>query len=136
MMKRTVLTTALLVGIGIGGGALVAAETPPAPKAAAPAPAHNHGAGSAPGAMGTGTMGGGMGMGSMGTTGGGMGMGSMGMMSGGFCPMGLGGPDTKVEVKNIDKGVTITVTSTDKARVARLQKMAEAMRLMHEATAP
>ena len=124
MMKRTVLTTALLVGIGIGGGALVAAETAPAPKAAAPAPAHNHGAGSAPGAMGTGTMGGGMGMG------------SMGMMSGGFCPMGLGGPDTKVEVKNIDKGVTITVTSTDKARVARLQKMAEAMRLMHEATAP
>jgi len=75
---------------------------------------------------------GGMGMGMMG---GGMGMGP-GMMGGGFCPMGLGGPDTKVEVKNIDKGVTITVTSTDKARVARLQKMAEAMRLMHEATAP
>jgi hypothetical protein len=64
-----------------------------------------------------------------------MGMG-MGMMGGGFCPMGMGGADTKVEVKNIDKGVTITITSTDTARIARLQKMAEAMRLMHEATAP
>jgi len=31
---------------------------------------------------------------------------------------------------------TITFTSTDATRVARLQKMAEAMRLMHEATAP
>ncbi len=130
-MKRLVLTAALMVGFGLGGGAWVAAETAPAPKAATPAPAHNHAAGSAPGATSTGTMGG-MGMGMMG---GGMGMGP-GMMGGGFCPMGLGGPDTKVEVKNIDKGVTITVTSTDKARVARLQKMAEAMRLMHEATAP
>ena len=50
--------------------------------------------------------------------------------------MGLGSADTKVEVKNVDKGVTITLTSTDQAKVARLQKMAEAMRLMHEATAP
>jgi len=132
-MKRLVLTTALMVGLGLGGDAWVAAETAPAPKAATPAPAHNHAAGSAPGATSTGTMGG-MGMGMMG---GGMGMGmGPGMMGGGFCPMGLGGPDTKVEVKNIDKGFTITVTSTDKARVARLQKMAEAMRLMHEATAP
>jgi hypothetical protein len=70
--------------------------------------------------------------------GGGMGMmgGGMGMMGGGFCPMGMAGADTKVDVKNIDKGVTITITSTDAARVARLQKMAQAMRLMHEATAP
>ena len=44
--------------------------------------------------------------------------------------------DTKVDVKNVDKGVTITLTSTDPAQVARLQKMAEAMRLMHEANAP
>ena len=32
--------------------------------------------------------------------------------------------------------MTITFTSTDPARVARLQKMAEAMRLMHEANMP
>jgi hypothetical protein len=79
--------------------------------------------------MGMGMMGGGMGMGMMG---GGMGM----MGGGGFCPMGMGGADTKVEVKNVDKGVVITITSADASRVARLQKMAEAMRLMHEATAP
>ena len=42
---------------------------------------------------------------------------------------------TKVEVKKIDKGVTITLTSPDAATVTRLQKMAEAMRLMHEAMA-
>jgi hypothetical protein len=124
-MKRLVVTTALLLGMGIGGGAWVAAETAPAPKAAAPPATHMHGNDAAPGMMG-----GGMGMGMMG---GGMGM---GMMGGGFCPMGMAAPDTKVDVKNIDKGVTITITSTDKARVARLQKMAEAMRLMHEATAP
>ena len=115
-MKRLVVTTALLLGMGIGGGAWVAAETAPAPKAAAPPATHMHGNDAAPGMMG-----------------GGMGM---GMMGGGFCPMGMAAPDTKVDVKNIDKGVTITITSTDKARVARLQKMAEAMRLMHEATAP
>ena len=130
-MKRLVLTAALMVGLGLGGGAWVAAETAPAPKAATPASAHNHAAGSAPGATSTGTMGG-MGMGMMG---GGMGMG-MGMTGGGFCPMGMGGADTKVDVKNVEKGVTITITSPDAARVARLQKMAEAMRLMHEATAP
>jgi hypothetical protein len=32
--------------------------------------------------------------------------------------------------------VTITLTSTDPAKVKRLQKMAEAMRLMHEANMP
>jgi hypothetical protein len=61
-----------------------------------------------------------------------MGGGGMGMM-GGMCHMGMGSADTKVDVKNVDKGVTITFTSTDQAKVARLQKMAEAMRLMHEA---
>jgi hypothetical protein len=38
-----------------------------------------------------------------------------------------------MDVKKIDKGVSITFTSTDPLTVARLQKMAEAMRLMHEA---
>jgi hypothetical protein len=78
-------------------------------------------------------MGGGMGM-----MGGGMGMmgGGMGMMGGGMGPMGIAAADTKVDVKNVDKGVTITFTSSDPARVARLQKMAEAMRLMHEANVP
>jgi hypothetical protein len=66
--------------------------------------------------------------------GGGM-MGGGGMMS--AMPMSmLGGAATKVDVKKIDKGVTITLTSADAATAARLQKMAEAMRLMHEATSP
>ena len=39
-------------------------------------------------------------------------------------------------VKKIDKGVTITLTSSDAATTTRLQKMAEAMRLMHEANMP
>jgi hypothetical protein len=125
-MKRLFLTTALLLGISAGGAAWVSAETAPAPKPAKPPAAHTHQDG--PG-MGMGMMGGGMGMGMMG---GGMGM----MGGGGFCPMGMGGADTKVEVKNVDKGVVITITSADASRVARLQKMAEAMRLMHEATAP
>jgi hypothetical protein len=66
-------------------------------------------------------MGGGGGMAAMG------GMGSM---------MGMGGADTQMATKNTDKGVTITLTASDPAKVVRLQKMAEAMRLMHEATAP
>ncbi|HSS39147.1 MAG TPA: hypothetical protein VLT58_10290, partial [Polyangia bacterium] len=35
------------------------------------------------------------------------------MMGGGMGPMMMGGPGTKVAVKNVDKGVTITFTSTD-----------------------
>jgi hypothetical protein len=58
-----------------------------------------------------------------------------GMMGGGMCPM-MGNANAKVEIKKIDKGVTITMTSSDPAMATRLQKMAEAMRLMHEATAP
>lgn len=122
-MKKLLLTTALLTGISAGGAAWVSAETAPAPKPAKPPAAHVH-----PGGADTG-----MGMGTM--CGGGMGMGNMGMM-GGVGMMGMAGADTKVEVKNIDKGVTITLTSSDATRAARLQKMAEAMRLMHEATAP
>jgi hypothetical protein len=45
------------------------------------------------------------------------------------------GANAKIDVKKIDKGVTITMTSSDPAMATRLQKMAEAMRLMHEATA-
>jgi hypothetical protein len=131
-MRHFIIITALLLGLG-GGTALVSAQTAAAPKAAKPAPEHVHpGAADAGGNgmsnMGMGHMGMGMGMGMMG-------MGA-GMMGGGLCPMGMGSADTKVEVKNVPKGVTITFTSTDAARVARLQKMAEAMRLMHEATAP
>lgn len=37
---------------------------------------------------------------------------------------------------NTEKGATLTFTSSDPAKVARLQKMAEAMRLMHEANSP
>lgn len=130
-MRHFIIITALLLGLG-GGTAFVSAQTAAAPKAAKPAPEHTH-----PGAADAGGNGmSNMGMGHMGM-GPGMGMMGMGMMGGGgLCPMGMGGADTKVEVKNVPKGVTITITSTDATRVARLQKMAEAMRLMHEATAP
>jgi hypothetical protein len=123
-MKKLFFTAALLLGLSAGGAAWVSAETTPAPKTTKPPAAHTHQDAQGMGA-GMGMMGGGMGMGM-----------GMGMMGGGFCPMGLAGADTKVDVKNVDKGVTITITSTDAARVARIQKMAEAMRLMHEATTP
>ena len=131
-MKRTMLMLGVLAGIGIGGGAWVSAQTAPAPKAGD----HDHaaaakGAAPAPG-MGMGMMGGG-GM-CAGMMGGGMGAGMMGGMPMG--PMAMMGGDARVEVKNVDKGVTITITSTDPAKVKRLQKMAEAMRLMHEANMP
>jgi hypothetical protein len=141
---RTMLTAALLTTLAGGGFALAqapttspsdhaahhpAATTAPAPKGqpapkAAPTPAPEH-AGHGGGMMGGGMMGGGM-------------MGG-GMMGGGMCPMMGGAPmgdaTTKVDVKKLDKGVTITLTSPDPATVTRLQKMAEGMRLMHEATA-
>jgi predicted lipid-binding transport protein (Tim44 family) len=113
-MKRALLGSVMVVLLATAGWAV--AETP-APKAPAAAP---HDATTCP--MGGGMMGGGM-------------MGG-GMMGGGMGPMMMGGPGTKVAVKNIDKGVTITLTSSDPAAVARLQKMAEAMRLMHEAMTP
>ena len=120
MLKRLVLAAALAVaGTGFLGGSWVAAQAQP-PKAKAGAVA--------PRAAGPG-MGMGMGMGMMGMNGGMMGMSGMGAM----CPMMIGGADTKVDVKNIDRGVSITITSTDPAAATRLQKMAEAMRLMHEA---
>jgi len=133
-MKRTLLTLGMLIGMGIGGGTWVSAQTPAAPKAAE----HDHaaatkGAPAAPNGMGNmGSMGGG-GM-CQGMMGGGMGGGMMGGMPMG--PMAMMGGDARMEVKNVDKGVTITLTSTDPAKVKRLQKMAEAMRLMHEANMP
>ena len=121
-MKRTLLALLLAAGTVGGIGTLVSAQTPPTPKtspAPAPGPARGPGGGAGPGMMG-----GGQGQGMMG--GGMMGFG------GGMCPM-AGGAGTKVEVKKIDKGVTMTFTSSDPATVTRIQKMAEAMRLMHEA---
>jgi hypothetical protein len=127
-MKRLLMTAMVLAGVGLAGTRWVAAETPSKP---APAHQHEHAAPpatkDAPAAKGgMGSMGGGKGMG--------MGMG-MGMMAGGACPM-MGTADTQITVKNTDKGVTITYTSSDPAKVVRLQKMAEAMRLMHEANTP
>jgi hypothetical protein len=149
-MKRTLLTATILATMAGGGFALAqapatnaddhAAHHPAAagaaPKAQATSPA--------PGQTGSGTgMGGGMMGAGHGMMGGGMcpmmggGMGGSGMMGGGMGGMGMGlmgGPNTKVDVKKTDKGVTITLTAPDAASAARLQKMAEAMRLMHEAS--
>jgi hypothetical protein len=119
-MKRIILMTAVLAGLGLAGARWVEAETtnkPPAAHSAAPADS-------------SGGIGEGMKMGGSMMMGGGM-MGG-GMMGGGMCPM-MGGADTQMTVKNVDKGVTITLTSSDPAKVTRLRKMAEAMRLMHEA---
>lgn len=123
-MKRILLIGTFLA---LAGGGWVAAETAPTPKASSTPPAASTTAPVAPPRMGRG-----MGPGPMG--GGMMGPGMMGGgMMGGACPMVMGGANTKVDVKKIDKGVTVTMTSSDPATVARLQKMAEAMRLMHEA---
>jgi hypothetical protein len=147
-MKRTMLTAALLTAIAGGGFAL--AQTPSPADHAAHHPAQTGTA--TPKAQATpapATPGGGMGGGMMGGGNGMMGEGGMGMMGGGMCPMMggggmmgmggtgmMGGPKTKVDVKKTEKGVTITLTASDAVGAARLQKMAEAMRLMHEAMAP
>jgi hypothetical protein len=132
-MKRPVLIGVLLSALAGGGWALAQSTAKPAaPAPAAAAASHDRGAaGECPmcgqtmcGQMGGHMMGGGMGMG--------MGAGMIGPMG----PMMMGGPGTKIAVKNVDKGVTITLTATDPAAAARLQKMAEAMRLMHEAMTP
>jgi len=129
-MKRIALFTALLIGIPTAAGLVVAQTAGPAAKAAAPtaaapapaAPAHEHDHGAAAGPhedMMCAKMMGGGGMGPM--------------MGGGMNPLMSGA--TKVAVKNVDKGVTMTFTSDDAATVVRLRKMAEGMRLMHEAMA-
>ncbi len=116
-MKR-VLLAATFLAVAAGGGWVAAETAPPAPKPQPTAGAvHDHG-GPAHGAPGGEMMCG-------------------KMMGGGMGPMMMmGGAATKVAVKNVDKGVTITLTSADAATVARLQKMAEGMRLMHEAMNP
>jgi hypothetical protein len=128
-MKRLTLIatlTATLLGAG-----MVAAQAP-APKAPDPHAAH-HPEKAAPGgaraktAADDATM-----------KGGGMGMMGGGMMGGGMmgmCP-GMMGAGAKMEVVKLPKGVTITLTSDDPKVVARVQKMAEGMRLMHEANTP
>jgi len=132
-MKRILLATTLASILGVGGIVAAQATKPDEhaahhPGGAAAAPDTQ----SAPGAMGGGMMGHGM-MGD-GMMGGGMcPMMGGGMMGGGMMGGMMGGAKTKVEVKKIDKGVTITMTSPDAATAARIQKMAEAMRLMHEA---
>ena len=108
---RLYVTAVVLTGLALAGAGWAGAQT----SAPTPVKAHDahHEAAPAKAAPG--------GMGAMG--------GGMGAM------MGMGGADTQVVVKNTDKGVTITLTASDPAKVGRLQKMAEAVRLMHEATA-
>jgi hypothetical protein len=119
-MKRTLLTMAVvgsaLVSGWVGAQTPGGARSPPAAKAQAKDAAHAAPMARPRGKMGRGMHGEGMGM-------------------GGMCPL-MAGPGTKVEVKNLPKGVTITLTNDDADTVARVQKMAEAMRLMHEAHAP
>jgi len=113
-MRRASLVS-VFIALLVGGGLAIAETTPPAAKPQTAMPAgHEHG---------NGMMGGGMG--------GGMCAGMMGGM--GHLMMGTG---TKIAVKNVDKGVTLTLTSPDPAMATRLQKMAEGMRLMHEAMTP
>jgi hypothetical protein len=113
-MRRASLVS-VFIALLVGGGLAIAETTPPAAKPQTAMPAgHEHG---------DGMMGGGMG--------GGMCAGMMGEM--GHLMMGAG---TKIAVKNVDKGVTLTLTSPDPAMATRLQKMAEGMRLMHEAMTP
>ena len=127
-MKRAILTLGLCGALFTSGWVTAAPPAAtPAPKVAAPA------APAAPMNMGGMAMGTGKGGGEAGGMGCGMMGGGHGMMGGGMCPMMMGGADTKVDVKKVANGVTLTFTSTNAATVARLQKMAEAMRLMHEA---
>jgi hypothetical protein len=135
-MNRLTLIAAL--GTMLVGGGFAAAQTTP-PKAAdehaahhpAAAPAAPKGAkeqkpaekGKGGAMMGGGMMGGGM-----------MGGGMMGGGMMGMCPM--MSANAKFDVTKTAKGVTITIASDDPKVVARAQKMAEAMRLMHEANAP
>lgn len=107
-MKRAILILTI-ASIGFGGtwAAAQTATDASKPKAAKAAPRAT--------AMGNNQM--------MGRNG--MGGGMMGPMM-----MGMG---THLEITNVAKGVTITMTNDDPMTAARLQKMAEAMRLMHEA---
>jgi hypothetical protein len=127
-MKRfTLLAT---MGLALLGGGLVAAHTaaPKPDEHAAHHPDKAAAATASPDGMDKGGMDKGMGMMGKGMMGEGMG----GMM--GMCPA-MMGTDTKFEVKKLAKGATITITSEDAKTIGRIQKMAEGMRLMHEAQA-
>lgn len=115
MTSKTWMGPILL--ILLGGGVAFAQAGPPktAPKASPPAPAPSSTSGQGQGMMGSGMMGPGM-------------MGS-GMMESCSCSSATG---IHVDVKKVAKGVTITYTSDDASTVTRLQKRAEAVRLMHE----
>ena len=147
-MKRLSVIGALAIA-ALGTGGLVAAQTSgsstdadhaahhpekAAPKtAAAPLAVPQGGMGSGPmggGEICNGMMGGGNGMMGHGMMGGGM-MGG-GMMGGTMMGM-MVGTGAKIDVKKVAKGVSINITSDDAKVTARVQKMAEAMRLMHEA---
>ncbi|HEY4183515.1 MAG TPA: hypothetical protein VGP07_00535 [Polyangia bacterium] len=125
-MKRILFGTTLLTLVA-GSGWVIAETASPAPKGGVPATAaphdHDHGAAGGAKPASDGMMCGKM----MGN-----GMGPM-MMGEGMRPMMMGGAATRMAVKNVDKGVTITFTTDDAAMAGRLQKMAEGMRLMHEA---
>jgi hypothetical protein len=135
-MKRGLLVGILLSAVVAGGLALADNADPKVVTSAAqvghdhgtPATAggHDHGVAGKPGGEG-GMMCGGM-------MGGGMKEGG-GMMAAGLTAM-FGIPGAKLAVKNVDKGVQMVFTSTDAAAAGRLQKVAEAMRLMHEAMTP
>jgi hypothetical protein len=78
-----------------------------------------------------------MGPGMMGMQGSGMmgsGMASEGMMESCSCTAEAKG--VRVEVKKMPKGVSIMYTSDDAAVATRIQKRAEAVRLMHESCSP
>ena len=144
-MKRGLLVGILLSAAAAGGLALADNADP---KVATPAAqvghdhgspvtagGHDHGMAGKPG--GEGGMMCGQTMGGMkegGMMGGGMREGG-GMMAAGLTAM-FGIQGAKLAVKNVDKGVQMVFTSTDAAAAGRLQKMAEAMRLMHEAMTP
>ncbi len=134
-MKRILLTATIAVAIAGGGLALAQMNNQSESAGSSRQSPGMMGGGSGPGMMGSGYgPGGGNGPGMMGGGyGPGMGgYGMMGMMGGGMFQM-MGNASTKIEVKKIAKGVTITMTSPDATTAARLQKMAEAMQLMHEA---
>jgi hypothetical protein len=145
IMKRMFLITSIVIGAALAAG-VSTAQTQPPPAAQPPAASKDAkaapAAGMDHGKMGHGdhgketrgkTMPGGM-------TGQGPGKGGKGMMMGGgmmgmggdMCPMVIDAA-TKVQVKNLPKGVTITFTNDDAAVVAKLQKMAETIRLKQEA---
>jgi hypothetical protein len=110
--KRILLAAALLALLVPAAGDAQTAAPAPAPTLAPAAKGMGQGK-----MMGQGVRGRGM-------------MGGRGM-GGGMC--GMANAAEHVEVENLADGVKITLRSTDPASVKRMQKMAEAMRLMHEA---